>query len=324
MNEPKLTRRDLFRAAAVGASTSLLAPMAIAAEPVTVPHSAGTAPPRTTAPAGACDSHLHIADARFRADFPARFSGATFEDYRLLQHRIGTTRAVIVQTKIHGMDHSCLIDALRQLGENGRGIGVLPPDTPMDELMRLDAGGIRGLRFSVWNPADAVTTLDMIEPAARRIADLGWHIQLHALGDQIVEAGDMLKRLPCPLVIDHMGRLPPETGIEHPAYAMILKLLDSGNAWLKLSGAYLNTTMGPPGYDDASKVARAFCDANPERLVWGSDWPHATEAVPPDDARLFDLLTSWAPSEAVRHRILVTNPEKLYGFDPDDRRQQAR
>jgi predicted TIM-barrel fold metal-dependent hydrolase len=316
MSGPHPTRRGILRAAALGAGASLLPPEAIAAETVAVPHSAGTAPPRLVAPAGACDSHIHIADARFSADFPARFFGATLADYRLLQRRIGTRRAVIVQTKIHGMDHSCLIDALRQMGPDGRGIGVLPPDTPMDELKRLDAAGIRGLRFSVWNPADAVTTLDMVAPAARRIADLGWHIQLHAMGDQIADAGDMLARLPCPLVIDHMGRLPPGRGITHPAYRRIRRLLDSGRTWLKLSGAYLNTKAGPPCYTDATRIADAFCRANPERLVWGSDWPHATEAVKPDDALLFDLLASWAPDAETRRRILVANPEALYGFEP--------
>lgn len=316
MKASNMSRREILRAAALGAGASLLPTGAKAAEEFAVPHSAGTSPPHTRAPIGACDSHLHIADARFRLDLPARFTGATFDDYRLLQRRIGTTRAVIVQTKLHGMDHSCLIDALQRLGGNGRGIGVLPPDTPVEEFKRLDAAGIRGLRFSVWNPADALTTMEMVEPTARRIADLGWHIQLHAMGDQIADAAAMLKRLPCPLVIDHMGRLPPRQGTEHPAYATIAGLLDSGKAWLKLSGAYLNSDEGPPCYEDASRVARAFCAANPERLVWGSDWPHATEAVKPDDARLFDLLTSWAPDDKVRQQILVTNPEALYGFDP--------
>lgn len=316
MKGPLLNRRNLVRIAALATGAYLLPRETNAAERIAIPHSAGTLPPRFVAPAGACDSHLHIADARFRADFPTRFAGATLQDYRMLQRRIGTTRAVVVQTKIHGIDHSCLVDALQQLGKHGCGIGVLPPDTPMEELKRLDAAGIRGLRFSVWNPADAVTALDMIEPAARRIADLGWHIQLHALGDQIVDAQDMLSRLPCPLVIDHMGRLPPKDGVAHPAYAAIVGWLDSGKAWLKLSGAYLNTHKGPPCYEDASRVARAFCQANPERLVWGSDWPHATEPAPPDDSLLFDLLASWAPDEATRRRILVTNPESLYGFEP--------
>lgn len=315
MSSLESTRRSFLRAAALGAGASILPPELLASEPVAVPHSSGIASPRTTAPQGACDSHLHIADARFRPDFPARFSGATFADYQLLQRRLGTSRAVVVQTKIHGMDHSCLIDALRQLGKNGRGIGVLPPDAPMDELKRLDAAGVRGLRFSIWNPSDAVTTLDMIEPVARRITDLGWHIQLHALGDQIVDAADLLGRLPCPLVIDHMGRLPPAQGIVHPAFATIRNLLDSGRTWLKLSGAYLNTDKGPPRYEDASAVARAFCQANPERLVWGSDWPHATEPTPPDDSLLFDLLSSWTPDEATRRQILVSNPEALYGFE---------
>jgi predicted TIM-barrel fold metal-dependent hydrolase len=306
----------MLRTAALSASASLLSHRVQAAEEIAVPHSEGTAPPRTQAPISACDSHLHIVDARFRPELPARFAGATLDDYRLLQRRIGTTRAVIVQTKLHGMDHSCLLDSLRQLGENGRGIGVLPPDAPIEELKRLNAGGIRGLRFSVWNPADAITTMEMVEPAAKRIADLGWHIQLHAMGHQIADAADMLKRLPCQIVIDHMGRLPPGEGTGHPAFRTIVELLDSGRAWLKMSGAYLNTGLGPPSYADASAVARAFCVANPDRLVWGSDWPHATEAKKPNDAALFDLLASWTPDAEMRQKILVTNPEALYGFTP--------
>ncbi|MBO9708262.1 MAG: amidohydrolase family protein [Caulobacter sp.] len=286
----------------------------LAGEATDVPHSAGTEPPKAKAPAGACDAHLHIADPRFRPDFPKQFGGATFQDYRKLQRRLGVSRAVIVQTKIHGVDHACLLDALRQLGPNGRGVGVVTPDVDQTELRRLDAGGIRGLRFSVWNPADAFTTLDMVEPLARRIADLGWHVQIHALGDQIVDAADILSRLPCPIVFDHMGRLPPAQGPDHPAFVVISRLMAKEKAWVKLTGAYLNTEKGPPDYPDATRIAQAFVSEAPERLVWGSDWPHATEKVPPDDARLFDLLGAWAGDEATRWRILVDNPERLYGF----------
>jgi predicted TIM-barrel fold metal-dependent hydrolase len=154
----------------------------------------------------------------------------------------------------------------------------------------------------------------MIEPLAKRIAPLGWHIQFHAPGDLYVEHAALLRRLPTPVVIDHMGRFPPVAGLNHPAFRIIRELLDRGRAWVKISGAYLNTQIGPPTYADATKIAQAYVKAAPERLVWGSDWPHPSEKTKPDDALLFDLLAEWVPDEPTRNRILVTNPEALYGF----------
>jgi predicted TIM-barrel fold metal-dependent hydrolase len=282
-----------------------------------VPNSSGTSRPSVAVPADACDCHLHIIDARFPAvpgvPLPPR---ATLDDYRRLQGRIGTTRAVIVQAKAHGTDHGCLLDAIARMDGRGRGIGVLHPTVADAELRRLDRGGIRGLRFSVWNPADTVTTVDMIEPLAKRIGDFGWHVQIHMSGDQIVEHASMLDRLPCPIVIDHMGRLPPAQGIAHPAFAAVRRLVDKGNTWVKLSGAYLNTEIGAPTYADALAVTKRWILAAPERVVWGSDWPHVTETRhKPDDALLLDLLGQAAPDAATLSTILVANPAKLYGFD---------
>jgi D-galactarolactone isomerase len=275
-----------------------------------VRNSAGHAP-ATAAPAGACDAHCHIIDPRFApATGPV---GMTVDDYRQLQRRIGTSRAVFVQAKLQRTDHACILDALSRFGGNARGIGVCHPDVADSALKRLDAGGIRGLRFSVWNPNDTVTTIEMIEPLAKRIADLGWHVQLHMSGEQIVETAAMLDRLPCPIVFDHMGRLPPKPGPDHPAFPVIVDLVSKGRAWVKLAGAYLNTEQGPP-YADATRIAQAFVAQAPERLVWGSDWPHVTEKHKPDDAVLFDLLAMWAGSNGTRHRILVDNPATLYGF----------
>jgi D-galactarolactone isomerase len=139
-------------------------------------------------------------------------------------------------------------------------------------------------------------------------------VQVYMTGDQIADLENVLGRLPTPLVIDHLGRLPPAQGVEHRAYPVIRKLLDRGNTWVKLSGAYLNTASGAPAYADATKVAQAYAKIAPERMVWGSDWPHRGEKQMPDDAVLFDLLAQWAPDEAVRKRILVDNPTALYGF----------
>lgn len=279
-----------------------------------VPNSAGTAPPRHPVPAAACDAHCHILDARFQNPEKAVPADMGMAGYRALQARIGTARAVIVQAKYYGTDNACLLDAVSQLGDDGRGVAVVHPDVSDAELQRLHAGGVRGLRFSVWNPTDTVTTIAMIEPLAARIAALGWHAQLHMSGDQIVEQAELIARLPCTVVIDHMGRLPPDVGTQHPGFDVIRRLLQAGRSWVKLSGAYLNTAIGPPDYPDATRVAQALVAEAPDRLVWGSDWPHVTETTKPDDAGLLDLLTVWAGSVSVRDRILVDNPIALYDF----------
>jgi D-galactarolactone isomerase len=282
-----------------------------------VPNSAGTARPKLKAPERACDSHLHIVDARFPPAVPLTpaLQGATAEDYRQLQSRIGTTRAVIVQPKHFGTDNRCTVDAVMKLGfANVRGIAVVRPEVNDEELRRLDAGGICGLRFSVWNPIDTVTTIDMIEPLSRRAHDLGWHVQLHMSGDQIVEQAALLDRIVCPIVIDHMGRMSPQRGPRHPAFNVICRLVEKGRTWIKLAGAYLNTVAGPPAYAEATAIARAFSKAAPERIIWGSDWPHTTQKHKPDDALLFDLLLDWIPDEGTRRRVLVDNPAELYGF----------
>jgi len=156
----------------------------------------------------------------------------------------------------------------------------------------------------------------MIEPLAKRIARLGWHVQFNVEGEQIIELADLLRRLPTQLVFDHLANPTLPAGIEHRSHAIVRGLVDRGRAWVKLSGAYSNSKIGPPSYPEATRTARAFVKAAPERLVWGSDWPHPTmpDDNKPNDALLFDLLAEWAPDEATRTRILVRNPEALYGF----------
>lgn len=281
---------------------------------IAVPNSSGTEPPRLKAPANAADCHIHIYDPQF-APVVAKPANATVAEYRLLQKRIGTSRVVIVTPRNYGVDNSVTLDAIEKFGQaNSRGVAVVRPDVTDAQLQRLDEGGIRGLRFTVGNPQTAVVSIDMIEPLSRRIAALGWHVQLNMEADQIAENASMLQRLPSAVVFDHLGKLPPAVGIKHPAHGVIRGMLDAGRGWLKISGAYLNSDAGPPAYPEATLMAQAYVKAAPERLVWGSDWPHPTPAIHPDDADLFDLLSVWAPDERVRNRILVDNPQKLYAF----------
>lgn len=284
----------------------------------TVPNSSGTERPKLKAPANAADCHMHIYDpARFALVPSPRVApaNAALPQYRLLQKRIGTTRVVIVTPRNYATQNEATITAIREIGPNARGVAVLHPDVTDAELNRLDAAGIRGIRFSLGDPASAVVTADMIEPLAKRIAPRNWHIQFNMGGDKVVALSDVLRRLPVHLVFDHLGSPPLPAGVSHPSHQLIRRLLDANRAWVKLSGAYLNSRIGPP-YPEATAIAQDFVRAAPERLVWGSDWPHPTSPGPekPDDAMLFDLLLDWAPGDATRHKILVENPERLYGF----------
>jgi predicted TIM-barrel fold metal-dependent hydrolase len=209
------------------------------------------------------------------------------------------------------------VDAIAQLGlSNARGVAVLRSDATDQTMDELDRAGIRGIRFSLYTPKNAAASFDMVEPLAHRIHQLGWHVQLHWTADQFVEHAEMLRRLPCPLVLDHMGRLPQPLGLRHPAVKLIEQLLDNGDTWIKLSGAYLDSQVGEGSdFSDVDAVARHWIAQAPDRLVWGSDWPHPTEAHKPDDAKMLDRLNTWTSDRNIIEKILVRNPAQLYGFE---------
>jgi D-galactarolactone isomerase len=222
---------------------------------------------------------------------------------------------VVVQPRNYATDNRVTVDALEQLGASARGVGVVHPTITDVELKSLHDAGIRGIRFSLGG-ANAVVNWDMVEPLSKRINELGWHVQFNVDGEDIVAHADLLRRLPSQMVFDHLGHPLLPAGIDHASHAVLRGLLDKGRTWIKLSGAYSNSKIGPPDYPEATRTAQAFVKAAPERLVWGSDWPHPSEqnGTLPDDALLFDLLAVWAPEETTRKRILVDNPETLYGF----------
>jgi D-galactarolactone isomerase len=281
-----------------------------------VPWSSGTNLPKLKMPADACDCHHHIYDSKYPIAPSATLKpgDAKVADYRALQQRIGTTRNVVVQPSTYGTDNSCTLDGMAQLGPASRGVAVVDTSVTDAELKRLNGLGIRGIRFNLVQAG--ATTVDMLEPLSKRIADLGWHVQIHQTGDGIVKMEDVLQKVASPIVFDHMGRIPKDVGVDHPAYTVISRLIDKGRSWVKISGAYMDTKVGPPTYADSTKLAQAFVKLAPQRMVWGSDWPHPTEKADdkPNDATLVDLLTEWVPDEATRRRILVENPAELYGF----------
>ena len=287
------------------------------------PNSAGTEAPKLKAPPGACDCHHHIYDpARFPPSRPSaqQVPNARVEDYRLLQRRLGLSRDIVVTPTPYPApvsDNQVTLDAIRQLGPNARGVVIVYPEITDAELKAYDAAGVRGVRYSLTSgrPGAASTASPAdIEAMSKRVNALGWHVQFNTTAEQIVAAEDLLKRLASPIVFDHMGHLPQPEGIGHPGFRIIRELIDKGRTWVKLSVTYDSSNDGPPGYADVNRVGQAYVRAAPERLVWGSNWPHPSEPAKPDDAMLFDLLAQWAPDEATRNRILVQNPETLYGF----------
>jgi predicted TIM-barrel fold metal-dependent hydrolase len=314
-----MTRNDMNRRAVLAAMGAAVVGAAVPeARAQQAPWSTGTEPPKTRVPANATDCHHHIYSARFKIDPNSKLrpGDALVADYRLLQKRIGTSRHVVVQPSTYGVFNDGLVEALREFGPEARGVAVVNTSVTDDELKKLDAAGVRGIRFNLLFPG--ATTLEMLEPLAKRIAPLGWHVQFLMPVDMALAARDVLYRLPCPMVFDHLAHVPQPDGIAHPAFAMVVDLLQKGKAWVKLSGAYLDSKVGPPTYADLIGVAQAYVKAAPDRLVWGSDWPHPSEQGKPEplpnDAVLFDLLAQWVPDETVRNRILVDNPAKLYGF----------
>jgi len=309
-------RRDVLRgAAAVAAGASIGLGVRPAAAQHAVRYSTGSEAPKLRAPAGATDCHFHIYDNRFPpapGGLPA--PDASPDDYRALQARIGTTRGVVIQPSLYGVDNRPTLEGIAALGPNFRAVAVVNTSVTDAELRRMHDLGVRGIRFNLAQAG--ATTLDMLEPLSQRVDALGWHCQINMPGDKIVAAADTFLRVRGKLVFDHLAHCPQPQGVDSDTFKLIRRLLDQGNTWVKLSGAYADTKIGPPTYSDSSAVARAFAAAAPTRVVWGSDWPHPTEKPDnkPDDALLFDLLATWVPDEGTRMRVLVDNPAELYDF----------
>jgi D-galactarolactone isomerase len=309
-------RREVMRGVATAAGIGVLGAMARpAAAQVEVKWSSGTEMPKIRVPANACDCHHHIYDSKYPVDPKAtlRPGDATVDDYRMLQKRIGTRRHVIVQPSTYGTMNAPTLDALVAFGPEARAVAVVDTTVSDAELKRMDGLGVRGIRFNLAQAG--ATTPEMIAPLSKRVNDLGWHIQINATADKIMEVMSILQNVPSPIVFDHLAHIPEPEGVNHPLFKQVLALIDKGKTWVKLSGAYADTKVGPPSYADSTAVAQAYVKAAPERLVWGSDWPHPSEReTKPDDAVLIDLMLVWAPDEAVRNRIFVDNAATLYGF----------
>jgi D-galactarolactone isomerase len=282
------------------------------------PFSAGTGAAHTPLPVGACDCHIHVYDASVAAVAGASLHppAASIADYRQVQQRMGTRRAVVVTPSTYGANNQPMLAGLAQLGEDGRGVAVLTGDEDKEALRSLHAQGVRGARINL--SLGVQHQLSDIHKVARCIAPLGWHLQLLMPLDTLAPLASLLRSLTVDVVFDHFGRIPPNLGEQHPAHELLLALLHERRAWVKLSGGYLVSPTGSSDDPDLQPLARSFIHAASDRVIWGSDWPHATASAGrqpmPNDAAQVDALARWAGDAQALQHILVTNPEQLYGF----------
>ena len=273
---------------------------------------------RLIAPPGAWDTHTHIFDPRFPIRAGSVFVPpvATARDYQAVQRRLGLERVLVVQSSAHGTDHACLLDAIGILGSGARGIGMVDAAVADAELRRLTAGGVRGARFLM--VPGGVLAWDELEALACRIQSHGWHINIQLDGHELADHAALLARLPGQVIVDHLGMFGRPVAPSHPSFEALLRLLDSGRFWVKLSAPYAGGGMGTAPYPAACILARALVRHAPERLLWGSNWPHPfttqVRRLPAeDDAMLLNPLLEWADDEDVRSRILAGNPQALFG-----------
>jgi len=294
----------------------------LCAAPDRVPHL-----PRIPFPRGACDCHAHIVGPATRFSYAAERiytpPDSTWGDYRALLDVLGIERAVLVQPSVYGTDNAAMLSALAAAPTGLRAVAVVNEDVSASELETLHRAGVRGLRFNVVDRREVrnVVPAEALRAIARRIAPLGWHLELLINLDQAAGFATALADMPAPIVIGHMGY--PRDGIrafmEASAFSDLKRLLDGGRCWIKLSGPY-RISSRPLPYDDVDALAQALTMAAPERMLWGTDWPHVMlKGAMPNDADICDLIERWVPDAATRTRILVDNPTELYGFGKNER-----
>jgi predicted TIM-barrel fold metal-dependent hydrolase len=235
---------------------------------------------------------------------------------------IGVQRGVVVQPSVHGLDNSATLDAIAKSDGRFRGVARIDDKTPKTELQRLHTGGVRGVRFNLLDRPRGNIKLAVLDRCVEHILEFGWSVDLHIDGKNLLEQEERIRSIPLPVVIDHIARVKPAEGLRQPAFELLLDLLKTQQVWVKVSGAdkicntQVHSYFGLP-FVEVIPFARAVIAAAPDRIIWGSDWPHSNNFAPghtPNDGDLVELLAAFAPDEQTRTKILVDNPAALYGF----------
>lgn len=269
-------------------------------------------------PAHSCNSHCHIVGPFDRFPLVERQknppSEATKEDLFRLHDDLGIQRTVIVESVVHGFNHDIAIDAIKQRPADTLAVALVEPDIDPKELLALTKMGFRGARFHLVKHMRECVDFDVIREFAQKAADANWHIQLHLHGDELLECAREIPKLPVPVVIDHMAYPNAALGVKQPEFQCLMDIMEALNIWVKVSGCDRATRAGPPYYD-VVPFAAALVERYPDRVLWGTDWPHLQITPPSDDYILVDFMSRIAPSEESRIKLLVDNPDRLYGFN---------
>ncbi len=277
------------------------------------------AKPELKAPSGSCDTHMHIVYPEetfpFAPGHEGIFPEAPLEDYVATARRLGIERCVMTQTPAYEMDNGWVLAAMAEFGPNARGIVTLEADVEIEQMEALDDLGVRGACFHMlqggWHEWPEIPEI------AEKAAEVGWHVQVQLDGLKLPGRLSLLEALPTTIVIDHIGKFQTQVGIDHPSFKALLRLLESGACYVKLSAPYESTWSDYPYMEDSGALAKELIRVAPDRMLWASNWPHLGVSDPaskPDDARLLDTLLHWTGDEAVRDKILRDNPARLYGF----------
>jgi predicted TIM-barrel fold metal-dependent hydrolase len=290
------------------------------------PPDPNTRKPTYAPPPNSCDTHFHVFGPPEKFPFVATHEytppAAPLEHYRKMLDVISIERAVVVQPSVHGLDNSATLDAIKNSAGRFRGVGRIDDKTNRDELRRLCDGGMRGVRFNLLDRPRGNVKLDVLDRCVEHIGGMGWSVDLHIDMKNLLAQEQRIRNMPVPVVIDHIARVKPAEGLQQAGFQLLLEVAKLDHVWVKVSGAdkICNTAVhsyfGLP-FVEVIPYARAIIAAAPDRVIWGTDWPHSNNFAPghtPNDGDLVDLLAEFAPDKAVRKKILVDNPAVLYGF----------
>jgi 2-pyrone-4,6-dicarboxylate lactonase len=272
--------------------------------------------PRFKLPAGSCDAHCHVfgpAD-RFPYALNRRYTPADAPKEMLaaLHAHLGVERAVIVQASCHGTDNAAMLDCIASDPRRYRGVAIVDDGFTDKDFDALDRGGVRGVRFNFVKHLGGAPDMAVFDQVIDRIKGRGWHVVLHVDAPDIIPLSDMMRKLPLPFIIDHMGRVPSAAGVDQPPLRALIELSRLKNCWIKVCGS---ERISMPPYAMAAPIARALVEATPTRVLWGTDFPHPNATHEADEADLVDLVPQFALDPLAQKRLLVDNPARLYGFD---------
>jgi predicted TIM-barrel fold metal-dependent hydrolase len=283
----------------------------------TAPPDPNTRQPKFRPPPLACDAHCHIfgpaAKFPYAPDASYHPPDSPFEGLQKLHKILGFERAVIVHASCHGSDMRATLDGIKRSKGAYRGTAIIDESYGDREFAEMEAGGIRGVRFNFVQHLGGRPDMAFFHRTVARLKEMGWHLILHLDAQDLVEFRDMFMKIPVPMVIDHMGRVVAAKGLQQEPFRVLLDFMKHQNTWVKVCGAERVSSKGPP-FDDAVPFARALIEAAPDRILWGTDWPHPNVKVMPNDGDLVDLFPRMAPEPELQYKILVDNPARLYGF----------